>query len=366
MPLIVGGGPAGAAAAIRLAQAGLRPVVVERTATPSDMLCGGFLSWNTVRSLQKCGVDPFAYGGHVVRRARLFTAGGVTELRLPGPSVGLSRRTLDKALLDRAADVGADIRRGVIVRAIEEGTVRYADGTSDTPAHLILATGKHDVRGALRPVGSKDPAIGLRWRFPANAPLIESLRGAIELHLFHHGYAGLILQEDGFANLCLAVRRSAFVDAGKQPSALLAALLTQMPILAERLADLDTAKAQAVSNIPYGWRARDDENHLYRIGDQVGVIPSLAGEGVGIAIATGMAAADAILAGVTPQDYQLHCTRRIAPPIALASGLWFLAERPRLAEAALPLLARLPGAASLAMGSTRVSVERLSKQTGKS
>lgn len=361
MPLIVGGGPAGAAAAIGLAQGGLRPVIVERTSSPSDMLCGGFLSWNSVHLLRQCGVDPFALGGHVVDRARLFTRRRMVELALPGPSAGLSRKSLDKALLDRAAWAGADIRRGVAVRAIEDGTVRYADGTSDTPTHLILATGKHDVRGATRPMDSKDPAIGLRWRFRADGSLTKALGGAIELHLFRQGYAGLVLQEEGFANLCLAVRQSAFIDAGRQPTAMLAALLAQTPALAERLTAVVLNEAQAIAHIPYGWRARSDDRHLYRVGDQVGVIPSLAGEGVGIALATGMAAAAAILAGVAPQAYQSHCTKLIASPIGIAVGLWSLAERPYLASTALPLLARLPGMAALAMQATRVSGDELLK-----
>ncbi len=362
MLLIVGGGPAGAAAAIRLAQAGMRPVVVERTRTPSDMLCGGFLSWNSVRLLKQCGVDPLALGGHAVCQARLFTMHRMLELDLPGRSAGLSRKTLDKALLDRAAIAGADIRRGVTVRAIDGGTVRYADGESQTPAHLILATGKHDVRGTARPVASKDAAIGLRWRFRADGPLITALDGAIELHLFNHGYAGLILQEEGFANLCLAVRQSAFVDAGRRPSALLAAMLDDMPILAERLSGVDPGEAQAIANIPYGWRARNVAAPLYRVGDQIGVIPSLAGEGVGIALASGRAAAGAILSGTAPADYQHRCARQLSRPISAASALWSIAERPGLADAALPLLAKLPAATSFMMRATRVEADMLSSR----
>lgn len=354
MPLIVGGGPAGAAAAIRLAQVGLRPVVIERSATPADMLCGGFLSWNSVRLLQACKIDPLVLGGHVVTRARLIAGGRTMELALPAASVGLSRKRLDEALLDRAAQAGAEIRRGVTVRAIEDGVVRYADGTAERPDHLVLATGKHDLRGAARPVVSKDPAVGLRWRFQAREPLRKSIGDAIELHLFRHGYAGLVLQEEGAANLCLAVRQSAFVKAGRRPDAMLAELLKENPGLADRLTGITVGEAQAVANIPYGWRARGDAQRLFRVGDQIGVIPSLAGEGVGIALSTGMAAADAIISRIDPQTYQATCSGRIAQPIAFANLLWSIAERPPLARLALSLLAIGPGVASTAMRMTRV------------
>ncbi|MEJ7935062.1 FAD-dependent monooxygenase [Sphingobium sp. AN558] len=354
MPLIVGGGPAGAAAGIRLAQSGMRPVIVERTAEPADMLCGGFLSWNSVEILRDCGVDPMALGAHALHRARIFAGGRAVAMMLPAASAGLSRQSLDKALLDRAARAGVEIRRGVTVRSIEGGSVRYADGTVESPDHLILATGKHDVRGCARPVVSNDPSVGLRWRFRAGARLADAVGDAIELHLFRHGYAGLVMQEEGAANLCLAVRRSAFVAAGQSADAMLATILAQSATLGDRLAGESLGPAQAIANIPYGWRARDRDAMLYRVGDQLGVIPSLAGEGVGIALATGMRAADAIIAGMDPQTYQDRTSRRIGLPIACASLIWSIFERPDLARLAMPVLTRIPGMATAALRWTRI------------
>ena len=43
-PLILGAGPAGCAAAIVLADHGLRPILLDRDAEARDQLCGGFLS----------------------------------------------------------------------------------------------------------------------------------------------------------------------------------------------------------------------------------------------------------------------------------------------------------------------------------
>lgn len=352
--LIIGGGPAGAAAAIRLAQSGGRAVIAERSATPPDQLCGGFLSWTTLRRLQGVGLDPFALGAQRVRRARLFSRGRMAEARLPADAAGLSRRALDQALLDRAAQAGAEIRRGLAVRSIEGRTVHYADGSSDTPERLILATGKHDVRGAIRPLPAHDPAMGLRWRFAASASLRQALGDAIELHLFDRGYAGLVLQEDGFANLCLAVRHSAFLSAGRNPAALLTALLGTVTSLTDRLTQEDMGQAQAIANIPYGWRARGPSPDLYRIGDQIGVIPSLAGEGIGIALLSGAAAADAIMKDVDPDACQQALSRRLARPIGLAGLLWRMAERPALASRGLPLLSRLPVITQAAMRLTRI------------
>ena len=355
MPLIVGGGPAGAAAAIMLARGGAHPIVLERHRGDHDALCGGFLSWNTLDQLRALGIDPAALGGHVVGQVRLFAGGRTAEFALPAPGMGVSRRTLDRALLAEAERAGADVRRGVIVRGIEGDTVRLDDGSTMSAEHVLLATGKHDLRGAARPVVDSDPAMGLRWRFRARPSLATRISGAIELHLFDHGYAGLVMQEDGHANLCLAIRRSAFVAVGQRPEAVLAGLIEQEPALRTRLDGEQPGTAQAIANVPYGWRAKArDANGLYRIGDQAGVIPSLAGEGVGIALASGTAAARAIIDGEGPAEFQDALSRRLHRPIATASLLWHAAERPTIASAALPIITHLPGLVDRAMRMTRV------------
>lgn len=354
MPLIVGGGPAGAAAAIELARGGIAATVIERSDSDQDVLCGGFLSWNTLRQLSELGIDPGALGGHPVDRLRLIAGKQAAAFALPAPGIGLSRRTLDAALLARAETLGVTVRRGTAVRSIEPDIVHLATDERIHADRIILATGKHDVRGLPRPATSDDPAMGLRWRFPASPALAARIAGAVELHLFDHGYAGLVMQEDGHANLCLAIRRSAFVAAGQRPEAVLAALIEHQPLLRERLGSERCGDAQAVANVPYGWHARHASQGLYRVGDQAGVIPSLAGEGVGIALASGMAAAQALLSDQPAEAFQVALGRHLRRPIGLARLLWHAAERPSLARIAVPVLAHIPAAARGAMRMTRI------------
>ena len=88
---------------------------------------------------------------------------------------------------------------------------------------------------------------------------------------------------------------------------------------------------------------------LYRLGDQAAVIPSLAGEGVGIALASGIRAACAITAGEGGDIFQPRLAAALARPLRTAVGLSSLAARPAIARttlallpsAALPRLARL-------------------------
>ena len=353
--LIVGGGPAGAAAAIGLARAGLAPLLIERDAATRDALCGGFLSWATIARLAELGVDPLALGAHRVERLMLFAGHRSAEAALPAPAAALSRRALDTAMLERAAALGASIEPGTTARALEGRRLRLDDGTEISASHVILATGKHELRGAARPRAKGDVAVGLRWRLGASAALTRLVAGQIELHLFRDGYAGLVLQEDGGANLCLAVRRSRFAEAERRPERLLAVLAEEAPALAARLdAAGSVGTTQAVANIPYGWCAHIGEPGLYRVGDQACVIPSLAGEGIAIAIASGFAAAGAIARGEPAECFQPALARRLRRPLSIAGMLWRLAERPAGARALITATQALPSLAVLAARFTRV------------
>ncbi len=354
--LILGGGPAGAAAAIGLARAGLPHLLIERTRETGDALCGGFLSWRTLETLATLGIEADALGPATVTRVRLFAGGRVVEAPLPHPAKGVSRHRLDTLMLGQAQALGARVERGARATAVEGLQVRLAEGVTLEPEALILASGKHDVRGAARPADAKgaDPALGLRVRVGPAPGLTRLVGDAIELHLFDRGYAGLVLQEDGSANLCLAVHRSRLTEAGGA-EALLRALGEEVPALGERLG-YGHGATDAVANVPYGWRAREGVAALFRVGDQAGVIPSLAGEGMGIAVASGARAAAAYAAGgaSAAPAFQRRLARDLRRPLALAGLVRDMAERPALAAPGLALARVAPGMIQLLARATRV------------
>ncbi|MFC3578641.1 NAD(P)/FAD-dependent oxidoreductase [Sphingomonas hylomeconis] len=355
--LIVGGGPAGASAAIRLALAGAPHLLLERSRETGDALCGGFLSWRTLESLASLGIMPDALGPARVTRVRLFAGDRIAEAPLPRPAHGVSRRHLDTLLLARAADAGAAIERGVTVRETTSRAARLHDGTTIAADALFLASGKHDIRGLARPESARgaDPTLGLRVRL-GPSPTLDALVGdTIELHLFDRGYAGIVRQEDGTANLCMAVHRSRLSAAG-DPEKLLAELGAERPHLADRLAWRVPGAIDAVANIPYGWRARTGESGLFRLGDQAGVIPSLAGEGMGIAIASGIRAAQAYVRGGAPAAgaFQRRLAGDLARPIGIAGLVRDVAERPALARTLLPLAHHAPVLIDLLARATRI------------
>jgi len=356
--LIIGGGPAGSATAAILARAGAPHLLIERTRETGDALCGGFLSWRSLDALRAIGIDPVALNPHDIRRVRLFHGDALVEAPLPRPAKGVSRRRLDSIMLSHAARGGAAIERGIAIRRIDGDQVTMTDGGVASAAAIFLATGKHDLRGLARPAAARgrDPSLGFRLRLGPAPALAAMIGDAIELHLFDRGYAGLVLQEDGSANLCLAVHRSRLSEAGGDPEALLHAIAGTSPALSERLAWWTARPIDAVANIPYGWRARQGTTGLFRLGDQAGVIPSLAGEGMGIAIASGIRAAHAYLAGgaAAGPAYQRAIARKLIQPIGIAGLIRHAAQSQRLAPAMLRIAEKAPFLIELAARSTRI------------
>lgn len=358
--VIAGGGPAGAAAAILLARGGAEPLLLERSREAQDVVCGGFVGVDAITLLARLGLDVEALGARAIHRARLVARGRIAEADLPFRAAGLSRRTLDAALLSRAAEQGIAIERGVTIRRIDPAARRLhlADETIIAADALFLATGKHEVRGVARAVAEGgDPALGLRIRLDPSPKLAAALDDVIELHLFRHGYAGLLLQEDGGINLCLSVAQSRLKAAGGQPARLIGALSREAPLLAERFAMARSGGPwSSVARVPYGWRARRGEPGLFRLGDQSAVIASLAGDGIAIALASAAEAARNFLDGgaYAAPAYQTEFARRARRPVGLANLLKRVSETPWMAEPLIGLFAQMPGLVRRAAALTRI------------
>jgi menaquinone-9 beta-reductase len=347
-PLVIGAGVAGSAAAIALAKAGEHPLILERNRETGDALCGGFLSWATLKALGDLGVTSEALRGHPVGLVRIHAGNRIAEAQVPATGMGLSRHRLDTVLLDHAIRCGAAVERGVSVRSAAATGAETGDGAAVRGSALFLATGKHSLRGHPRPApgsAASDPVAGLRQRLGAGPQLTAMANGAVELFLFDRGYAGLVLQEDGTANLCLAVHKSRLAEAGGQPGQLLDQWRDQSAALAARYdAATSLGAIDAIGAVPYGFVAPGGETDIpWRLGDQAACIPSLAGEGMGIAVASAVSAVASWRQGSAAGDWQVAFARRLAVPMLTARSIWWAGENQRFAAMSLPLLRLAPG-----------------------
>jgi flavin-dependent dehydrogenase len=356
-PLILGAGPAGTAAAITLGRAGRRPVLIERSAGPTDKVCGDFLSLDAIEWARALGVDPAALGGEPIGIVRLTHGGQTAEAALPFPAMGLSRRTLDAALLRQAESAGAVVRTGQTVRRLtrhgNHWSVQIAGQAALTVETVFLATGKHDPRDLPRP-GTQQGAIGMKMYFALAPNAARALTGATELTLFPGGYAGLQHVENGRSVLCIAVRRGAFQRYGGGWDGLVGAIGQRSRRFGWMLegARALLPRPLAVAGIPYGYVASPDE--LFRLGDQAAVIPSLTGDGMAIALYSGQKAAEAWLSGIGSGGFQQGLARTLAPQMRLARLLHDGGTGGPFQATAVPIVRLFPGLLGHAATHTRL------------
>ena len=322
---------------------------------PPRGVCGGFLGWDALAALKDLGIDPRALGARPITRFRLVARDRTVMADLPAKAAGLSRKALDSALIDAAIAAGADVTRGQAARAIDPlaRTVRLDDGEIIAANAIFLATGKHEMRGLARQFTHS--SVGLRASLPPSPARSEALAGLVELHLFNRGYAGLLLQEDGSTNLCLSVSSNRLSRAGGI-AALLAELMSEAPAFAARMDDAGPPHFEAIAGVPYGWRARESDDGIFRIGDQAAVIASLAGDGIAIALTSGASAARAMLdggAGAAP-GWQRSMNRQCRRPLSIAEMLRHGAALPLPRRAMMALVRRVPQLGTRAAALTRI------------
>jgi len=358
-PVIVGGGPAGAAAAIALATGGHGATLIERSADAADKVCGDFLSSEAVAMIEAFGVDLAA--ASTITALRLVHRNRIATTRLPFTARGLSRRVLDEAMLRRAAVDGATVLRGHRVAAIGQvrGALRIdcaSLGRVDADT-VFIATGKHELRGTQR-TDRGTGLVGCKMYYRLCAPQHEALRHHVELALFPGGYAGLQLVEADRAVLCTLLPAAMVRAAAGRWDSLLDALTDACPHLRARLAGavplLD--RPLAVAGLPYGYvhdQGPRDPAGLFRLGDQAAVIASLTGDGVALALASGSLAARSWIAGESAAHYHRRLAAGLSRQVRRASVIHRLCLMPRSQPLVAAVCSLWPGAMRTAAVVTR-------------
>ncbi len=358
LAIVAGGGLAGSAFALELARNGHRVLVLEATRQAHHKVCGEFLSAETKALLAYLGIDAAAIGASRVETLRLIAGRERAQAPLPFEGAGLSRYLLDEALLAAAGRAGADIERGTTVTAIdvESETVSVRAGAERREAGAAaLATGKHGLRQFPRGRGEM---VGLKLHVevrPAASPLLDRV---VQLAMFDGGYVGACTVEGGVVPLCWVMEASLVKRIGGAGWAEQAEHLSRT---SELMGDLLSgakplaAKPVAISGIPYGFLRREPiADAVYPLGDQLAVIPSFTGDGIAIALSSGIGAARAVLAGRSAAHYQREMIGRLKPQFRWAGAVNLVFETRRLHRLGVRVAGALPGLVTRLVEATRL------------
>ena len=324
---IIGGGLAGAASAVWLAQQGITSCLLEKQNTAHHKICGEFISIEACSALQALGVNLVELGAVPITQLRLVCGVQQTVIALPFRAMSVSRKSLDTSLLDVAAQAGVTVQQGVTVKGLTPYLKSWHLATSTgeiISKKVLLASGKHTMRGWARDInGTLSDATGFKMHF--RLPNVEPLANTVELYLFNGGYVGLEPIEEGKVNLCMVVNRRFLNYCGNNWSGIMAELSRILPLLSQQLTNAIPCwdKPLTITAIPYGYvyRPQSGETSPYRLGDQMAVIPSFCGDGMAIALHTAKLATNALLQGHSSVEYHHHARTLLTPQIRRAVWL---------------------------------------------
>jgi geranylgeranyl reductase family protein len=325
--LIIGAGPAGCAAGITLARAGVDVCVVDRASFPRPKTCGDALSNRAVALVHSLGAgarldrDPHA----LVRRADAVFPGDVRVGRdYAEPGWIVPRLTLDDALREALESSGARLHQRVQVRGLElagnrvervvgdefvwrASIVIAADGPSSV-AWTALARSKP--RG--RSLAMATTAYFENVAFP-NGPEVADHYFELDLPL---GYGWVFPAVAGLCNIGVYQREDAHRRCGHRLPAVLDAFVARHP---ERFAAARRVGDVRSWPLPVGDVGPMASRGVLLSGDAGGFVDPLSGEGIWQALFTGqqagLVAADAVarhgLDDALARRYEQTCKRAI-------------------------------------------------------
>jgi menaquinone-9 beta-reductase len=329
--LVIGGGPAGLAAAIAARQQGFRVLVADGARMPIDKPCGEGLMPDGLAALEKLGVSVEEENSHPFRGIRFLSAGLAVDAAFPNGASGrgVRRTVLHRLIAERASSLGIDFLWQTPVTGISADGVHL--GSRKVSARWIIGAdgGNSRVRrwAGLDAFRSRDCRYAFRRHYRV-APWTDRM----ELHWGRHGqiYVTPVSKDE----VCVAL-------ISRDPKLRLTEVLQRFPELKSRLDGADISSAEKGALTATCKLKRVSRGNVALIGDASGTVDAITGEGLCLAFSQAMVLADCLRTGDLAR-YQ-HEHRRLAlRPFLMARLMLTLDGRPRLQHRTLQALQKHP------------------------
>lgn len=333
--LIIGGGPAGLATAIRARLAGLEATVLDRSHPPIDKACGEGLMPDAVSHLREIGVE---LEGFPIRGIRYVDGDLAAEGEFPqAGGLGVRRTHLHAALVRRAEQAGVELLWETTVQGIE------ADGVT-TPEGKIQArwiVGADGLLSRVRKWAGLEREPGAWRRFGVRRHYaISPWTDCVEVHWAAgcEAYVTPVAPKEVGIALLWSGEASGFDE-----------FLGRFPALWKRLAGVPATSRNRGAGPLHQRVLAVQKGNVALVGDASGYLDAITGEGMAVALHQSAALVEALRAGDLARYAAAH--RRIARlPDFMTSLVLGLEKRPGLRRRAIRALAAEPALFSRLLG----------------
>jgi menaquinone-9 beta-reductase len=293
--VVVGGGPAGCAAARAVAESGFPVVVFERGLPGRDKPCGDALVPEAIRQLTKCGVDHVCLqglGGRPFDSIELYGDSGILwRLEQPdGPGWVVSRARLDQALRDALPGL-AIVAYGTAVTAVNKHpneTLQVLTRTSENMTAEFQCSAVVVANGAGSRIATQSGIAGqphMALSVTTYGRLSRSSALAFQFSdAYRPGYRWVFPGQEGIANVGFCAFRS-----GIQRN--LKTLATGRDKLALHGCHWRGGRGPLWSGRGHAWHT---DSALVSCGDAAGLVNPYSGEGITAALLSGWEAGTAV------------------------------------------------------------------------
>ena len=280
---VLGGGPAGLAAAIAARQRGFTVTLADADRPPIDKACGEGLMPDSLAAAAKLGIQIPDDAGHPFRGIRF--SGPLSQVEAPFPNGrgrGLRRTVLHPLLVETAAKAGVNMMWGTSVTGVDGHSIRTARETFTSRWIIGADGGQSMVRRwtDLGEISREANRFGFRRHYKI-APWAEY----VEIHWGNR--CQFYITPTAPDEICLVLM-------SHDSHLRIDDALPQFPALQQRLAGLTPAGTERGSFAATRRLKRVAEGHVALIGDASGTVDAITGEGLCMAFQQALALADAL------------------------------------------------------------------------